>query len=1393
MEPGKSSPGTSGLLLLGMHRSGTSAVARALNLCGAWAGEPDDLTGANIENPWGFWERRDVRHICDELLRSMGGDWWKVAQLDVSSVPHSVASEQRGRFGEVVARLEQRGTWLIKEPRLCILLPILRDYLRQAVCIYVVRSPLEVARSLRLRNGFGIAGGLALWEEYNVRALNASRGLRRAILLHDELLRDPQKALAELRETLVGLGVQQLKEVDAELTHGAIDASLYRQKSDQEELCRYLSNSQKELWSLLRNGEALQFEGALFVSCEARQHLADLESSETSVGHFKALAAQKARKTGILERRIGNLTQHVERLNHSSAKRAGAIKYRDARIQELRQVLNEQQGKNTEIDEERKGLLVQRQQFSKEIASQSEKIASQSEEIASQSEKIASQSEEIASQSEEIASQSKEIASIRRETKRLRGEVQLERRRIRGLRNTVSWKITWPLRAMRRTGERLRARLMGTREKREKGKSGGEGKTGGSASGGRVGSTEGDRSSEGSLAVRESEKIAAIVRKHSVVGRDTQAVFETTKGRARAPERTKVTVIAWNVTHNAVGRAYLLADALQQDFDVEILGAAFSRFGENLWKPLRQSSRVRIRAFPGGAFPEHFSRMEHVARQVEGDVIYVSKPRLPSIELGILAKLHRNRPIILDIDDYEPSFFGKRDALSLEEVVGLGESADFLIPYREAWTRYCETLIPHVERLTVSNEALRDRFGGMIVPHVRDERRFDPVLYPREEVRSVLGFSARDKVILFLGTPRTHKGLDRIVAALKGLGRPDYKFLIVGAAEDKKVARLFSGVNRSQVKLVANVPFGDIPGYLCAGDLVCLLQDGEDLTAQYQMPAKFTDALAMGIPIVATEVPPLKKPAEDGLVELLGSASLEEKIDEVFLNLEQHKARALKNRDVFLHSYSYAGVRKRLKNLVEGVLENAKPIPGEFKELVTLHRARFLGEGADLPPALEVVAGWEEEAVRPKKSSHTRRRPASSHRDDKWDIVFFWKQNDSGIYGRRQDMLVKHLLRQEKVHKVLHFDAPIGAGRLFLDVWKARRALRHSQSFWVLWNTLLRSFAWADEGKLKNRAFVFWSNGTWPQVMKGMLRSSAGYAEYVGRVLRHQGIGRRRTIFWVCPRNFEFPSIVDRYQPDMVVADVIDDHRKWSHVGSGYNEKLNQNYREILNRSDVVFANNAALRDEMGRFGTEVRLVPNAAEGSRIRPGVGRRPRELKRMKGPVLGYVGNLDGERLDLELLEVVAKGRPDWNLVFIGSVHQNTDAWALKHLGNVHFLGVKRYQRALEYIRCFDVAMLPHVDSELTRHMNPLKLYVYLAMRVPVVATEVAGVEGFGDLIRVAGCTRQFIEEVEACLGKDVYAEREGAVQAFLEENSWDVRVSYIMDTLQGEFERYEKLVA
>ncbi len=67
------------LLVLGMHRSGTSSVTRLLNLAGTYFGPEGIATDPNDENPKGFWERRDVRAVCDGLLQSGGYNWWKIA------------------------------------------------------------------------------------------------------------------------------------------------------------------------------------------------------------------------------------------------------------------------------------------------------------------------------------------------------------------------------------------------------------------------------------------------------------------------------------------------------------------------------------------------------------------------------------------------------------------------------------------------------------------------------------------------------------------------------------------------------------------------------------------------------------------------------------------------------------------------------------------------------------------------------------------------------------------------------------------------------------------------------------------------------------------------------------------------------------------------------------------------------------------------------------------------------------------------------------------------------------------------------------------------------------------------------------------------------------------
>ena len=271
--------GRQGLIVLGMHRSGTSALTGALNRCGVWLGSEFDLTGANRENPKGFFERKDVRAVCDALLRSVDSDWWKIAEFRIEAIPQGDLIKCGRAFQEVIAKLgRQSSTWAIKEPRLCLLFPALQSYIPHPVCILMHRNPLEVARSLRVRNGFGLAEGLALWEAYNLYALRASQGFRRVLISYEELRSAPSDAVARLFQKLAHKYDVKLTGVDIQAVNDFISPELHRQQSDAHDTEVFLTPSQQTLWRQLQNGEALEFDNLHDLPQAAREILSDLEA-----------------------------------------------------------------------------------------------------------------------------------------------------------------------------------------------------------------------------------------------------------------------------------------------------------------------------------------------------------------------------------------------------------------------------------------------------------------------------------------------------------------------------------------------------------------------------------------------------------------------------------------------------------------------------------------------------------------------------------------------------------------------------------------------------------------------------------------------------------------------------------------------------------------------------------------------------------------------------------------------------------------------------------------------------------------------------------------------------------------------------------------------------------
>lgn len=883
--------------------------------------------------------------------------------------------------------------------------------------------------------------------------------------------------------------------------------------------------------------------------------------------------------------------------------------------------------------------------------------------------------------------------------------------------------------------------------------------------------------------------------RYPVVVRDrTGVIFHLSPGPSPARTSPKVSVLCWDMGHNPLGRAHVLADLLSEGHEVEIIGPHFDRYGKEIWKPLQNSS-IPMRTYRGALFPHYFQTMEELARRIDGDVIYVSKPRLPSYGLGILAKAFWNRPLILDCDDRESSFFASngviRSVQGHHDLSAGTRELDFYNPFGQIWTSSCESLVQFADHVTVSNELLQELYGGTIIPHARDERVFDPALYDRDQARAELGIMPDQRMILFVGTPRKHKGIQEIVRALSVIGDERYKLCVTGTGDylqlRKEVGPLHSWMQEIPVQ-----PFSRLPAILSAADLVCVLQDVSSEVSKYQIPAKVTDAIAMGVPCIATPVGPLRRFVEKGVVHSAQEGPLHESIEAILTDPASARDAALKNRQIFLYEYSYSAVRPTLEGAIRDMMSEPPPLAPNLQDLIGFQRSAFgngrdRDRGGDSRPTLRGRSG-------PSGSSGVSPIPAatlgsplkdqpSKPKSQLYDIVVFWKHNDTGIYGRRQEMLAKYLAKSDRVRQVIHFDAPV-------DLKWIRRHLRPREVHvnherLLALQTLKRVVRAERQRKVHFYTFLHRGNDSRArgQLIRRLLPSSDTYVEWISSVLEKHGVGDgATTVFWAYPRLFVFPEIADAHAPDLIVSDIVDDDRAWLEPDSEHYSALTRNYKEILERSDVVMASNEYMRDAMRCMGPEIHLVPNGCEYPDPDPPSSRPPRELSAMRGPIVGYVGNLSS-RIDIPLLERVALARPEWNLVFIGSAHLDRQILRLSSFPNVHFLGVKPYAEAKRYIRAFDVAIIPHTDDGMTRAMHPLKAFVYAAQNVPVVSSDIANLGELGNFIQISSGASDFIWRIELALAAGKAKEIPSELAEVLERNSWAQRAKTVLEILDA----------
>lgn len=339
---------------------------------------------------------------------------------------------------------------------------------------------------------------------------------------------------------------------------------------------------------------------------------------------------------------------------------------------------------------------------------------------------------------------------------------------------------------------------------------------------------------------------------------------------------TKVSILCPDLANNCLGRADLLGRMLKPHHDVAIVGPAFGP----VWEPLRDQTTLSYVPIPAPRQGMAGGReaWRKVEAALDGDVVYVSKPFGTSLMAAHRVARRRGSALMLDVDDWELGFLRQQ----LAERASLPRRLRFLATakgkhYREPWNVLLgEARSRSVATRTVSNRFLQERYGGTLVWHARDPVEFDPARFDGAAERARLGIAPRRKVVLFLGTPRSHKGIEDLVEAVALLPDPEVLLLVVGvdaAAYSKSIAAYAKRRLGDRVLLLPPQPFATAPRFLALAD-VAVIPQRDAPAARGQMPAKVFDAMVMGRPLVATRVSDLPEVVGDcGLLVAPGDAA----------------------------------------------------------------------------------------------------------------------------------------------------------------------------------------------------------------------------------------------------------------------------------------------------------------------------------------------------------------------------------------------------------------------------------------------------------------------------------------------------------------------------------------
>ncbi len=220
----------------------------------------------------------------------------------------------------------------------------------------------------------------------------------------------------------------------------------------------------------------------------------------------------------------------------------------------------------------------------------------------------------------------------------------------------------------------------------------------------------------------------------------------------------------------------------------------------------------------------------------------------------------------------------------------------------------------------------------------------------------------------------------------------------------------------------------------------------------------------------------------------------------------------------------------------------------------------------------------------------------------------------------------------------------------------------------------------------------------------------------------------------------------------------------------------------IMQKADAVVANSAYLNEYANKYNNSTDIgqgcdVDDFLDSNQVIPV------DMTHLHSPKIGYCGMLTAARLDINLLEFIAKEKTDWNIILVGPQDAEFKSSSLHNMKNVFFLGPKKTSELPAYVHNFDVCINPQVLNQMTIGNYPRKIDEYLAAGKPVVATNTKAMLFFGDFVYLCDTPESYIINIKLALSeKNNDGTRERRID-FAKSHTWPASVNKLYDVIKN----------